>query len=253
MRNRTNSVKMKMKWLVVGLVVLAAAVVTAGTAIARTSGNGPDPSADVLARIGSPRLVAGSAAGGNANVEASASEAGADSARSLWYATLASAAIAQKGGASAVSRRVVDPAGTVLAEETDAVNTGDPDAFGPLDRSAADVVQATRARAHALGARLVSAHYIRLFGGTAELVVQPNDPAAFVASAGTNVTALLGDLQTDHRPYLVTIVDGSGSPLLVLGYTPRIGGTIGQGIGWQAPETNSDAIWGAPNPSHQLP
>lgn len=243
----------KTKWVVVGLVVLAAAVVTAGTAIARTSGNGHDPSSDVLSRIGSPRLLAGNAAGGNASVEAQASETGADSTRSLWYATLASAAIAQQGGASTVSRRVVDAAGAVVAQETDAVNGGGPNAFGPIDRSAADIVRATRARADALGARLVATHYIRLFGGTAELVIQPNDPAAFVTSAGTKVTTLLADLQANQRPYLVTIVDGGGSPLLVLGYTPGIGGTIGQGIGWQAPETDSDAIWGAPNPSHLLP
>jgi hypothetical protein len=115
------------------------------------------------------------------------------------------------------------------------------------------VLQSVRAQAHARGARLLSSHFIRLFGGTAELVIQPNDPAGFVASAGANVSALLGDLQAKERPYLVTVVDSKGTPLLVLGYTPRVGGTIGQGIGWQAPEASSDAIWGATDASHELP
>jgi hypothetical protein len=252
MTNPIRHLKMKMKWLIVGLGVLAT-VGTAGTAIARTTANGPDPSADVLARIGSPRLLAGSAAGGVATVKARASEAGADSARSLWYATVAGAAIAQKGGASAVTRTVVDSAGAVIGDETDVINTGGPDAFAPLDRSAADVLQSVRAQAHSRGARLLSSHFIRLFGGTAELVIQPNDPAGFVASAGANVSALLGDLQAKERPYLVTVVDSKGTPLLVLGYTPRVGGTIGQGIGWQAPEASSDAIWGATDASHKLP
>lgn len=243
-----------MKWLLVGLVVLAA-VGAAGSAIARSgpTGAGPDPAAEVLARIGSSRLAAISAGPGTAIVEARASEAGADSARSLWYGTIAGAAIAQSAGSSSVSRRVVDVNGTVLAEENDAVATGGPDAFRPLDRSAADVVRAVRARAESLGARLLSAHYVRLFGGTAELVVQPDDPAAFVASGGANLAALLGDLGDNQRPYLVTVVDRNGEPLLVLGYTPAVGGGIGQGIGWQAPQAASDAIWGATDMSHRLP
>jgi hypothetical protein len=52
---------------------------------------------------------------------------------------------------------------------------------------------------------------------------------------------------------LVTIVDGKGKPMLVLGYTPAVGGGTGQGIGWQAPQANSDAIWGATKPAHRLP
>lgn len=243
-----------MKWLLVAVVVLVA-VGAAGTAIARSgpTGAGPDPAADVLARIGSSRVAAVSAGAGSATIEARASEGGADSARSLWYGTIAGAAIAQNAGANSVSRRVLDPNGAVLAEENDAVSTGGPDAFRPLDRSAADVVQAARARAESLGARLLSAHYIRLFGGTAELVVQPDDPAAFVASGGANLAALLGDLGDNQRPYLVTVVDRDGAPLLVLGYTPAVGGGIGQGIGWQAPQTDSDAIWGATDLSNRLP
>lgn len=250
----TNPVKhMNMKWLLLGLVLLAATV--AGTAIARegTSAGEPDPAADVLARIGSSRVTALSAVGGTATVEGAASAAGAESTRSLWYQTLAGAAFAQKVGASAISRRVVDASGAVLAEETDSVGAGGTDAFAPSERSAADIAQKTRAQVQSLGARLVSAHFVRLFGGTAELVIQPNDPATFVASAGGSVASLLGDLAQNQRPYLVTIVDDAGRPLLVLGYTPSVGGTMGQGIGWQADDIDSDAIWGVADPSRTLP
>lgn len=254
MTNLVNVKHLKMKWLLAGLVLLVTFTV-AGTAIAREGATaaGPDPAADVLARIGSSRVSALGAVGGTATVQGAASGAGGESARSLWYQTLAGAAFAQKVGANAISRRVMDASGAVLAEETDSVGAGGPDAFAPLERSAADIAQGARARAQSLGARLVSAHFVRLFGGTAELVIQPNDPATFVASAGSSVASLLGDLGQSQRPYLVTIVDAAGRPLLVLGYTPSVGGSIGQGIGWQAAEVDSDAIWGAADPAHTLP
>ena len=252
----TNPVKNPiLKRLLAGIVLLIALTVV-GTAIARNgAGPGePDPAADVLARIGSPRVTALSAVGGTAAVQGAASAAGAETARSLWYQTLAGAAFAQRVvGASAISRRVVDTSGAVLAEETDRVGAVGQDAFAPLERSVTDILQATRSRAQALDAQVVSAHFIRLFGGTAELVVQPSDPTAFVASAGSKVASLLGDLGRDQRPYLVTVVDSVGRPLLVLGFTPGVGGTMGQGIGWQAPDVDSDAIWGRLDPSRALP
>ena len=251
---RDLSKHMKTKWLLVGLVVVAG-VATASTAIGRgrPTANSSNPAADVLARIASSRVTAANVAGRTVFVEARASERGADSTRSLWYATLAGAALAQNAGATSVARHVVDTTGAELAAETDAVASGGPSAFGPSDRSAADVAAGARARAQSVGARLLSAHYIRLFGGTAELVVQPTDPLAFVRSGGANVGALLGDLASNQRPYLVTVVDGDGRPILVLGYTPAVGGGTGQGIGWQAPQADSDAIWGATKPAHRLP
>ena len=84
-------------------------------------------------------------------------------------------------------------------------------------------------------------------------MVQPSDPVAFVASAGSNVAALLGDLGQNQRPYLVTVVDQQGAVLLVLGFTPAVGGTIGQGIGWKASGLESDAIWGATPDENTLP
>jgi hypothetical protein len=219
------------KWILVAAVALATA--------------GADPESDVLDRIGSPRLESAVATGEAVVVEARAADGEAEGARSLWYGTVAAAALAQRTGSKAVTRRVRDAAGAVLSEETDAFAGGGPGAFAPLDRSAADLLQSARARARSAGARLLSAHYVRLYGGTAELVVQPDDPESFLRSAGANVATVLGDVARDHRPYLVTVVDGSGRPLLVLGYTPAVGGGTGQGIGWQAPDASSDAIWGA--------
>jgi hypothetical protein len=251
---RDLSKHMKTKWVLVGLVV-AAGIATASTAIGRgrPTANASNPAADVLSRIASSRLTAATVAGGTVSIEARASERGADSSRSLWYATLAGAALAQNAGATSVSRHVLDSTGAQLDTETDAVANGGPSAFGPTDRSAADVVADARARAESVGARLVSAHYIRLYGGTAELVVRPADPLGFVRSGGANVGALLGDLASNQRPYLVTVVDGQSKPILVLGFTPAVGGSIGQGIGWNAPQAETDAIWGAAKPSHRLP
>lgn len=249
----TNIVNHMTKSLIAGLIFVIAA--TAGAAIARsgTTAAGSDPAADVLARIGSSRVTAINATGNTASVQGTASDSGAEGARSLWYETLAGAAYAQTVGLSSITRRVIDPSGGLLTEETDVIGTGGPEAFAPLDRTAANLERDVRARAESAGARVRSSHFIRLYGGVAELVIQPNDPAGFVAAAGTNVAAVLADLADDQRPYLVTIVDAQGRALLVVGYTPTVGGGLGQGIGWKAPEVDTDAVWGATDPSHRLP
>jgi len=64
------------------------------------------------------------------------------------------------------------------------------------------------------------------------------------AEAATRITTVLGPLGRDQRPYLVTVVDAQHEPLLMLGWTPHLDGTIGQGIAWQAPGIRSGAIYG---------
>jgi hypothetical protein len=54
----------------------------------------------------------------------------------------------------------------------------------------------------------------------------------------------VGPLGHDNRPYLVTVVDAHGRALLVLGWTPDLGGGLGEGVGWQAPGIRSSAIVG---------
>jgi hypothetical protein len=95
------------------------------------------------------------------------------------------------------------------------------------------------------GVVLVRTQYLPLLGGTAEIVVQPPAPVNF-AEAGTGISTLLGPLGHDHRPYLVTVVDAQHEPLLMLGWTPHLEGSIGEGIAWQADDIHSGVIFGQP-------
>jgi hypothetical protein len=89
---------------------------------------------------------------------------------------------------------------------------------------------------------LVQTHYLPLLGGTAD-VVQPTEPNA----ASRKLGELLGPLGRDNRPYLVTVVNAAGDALLVLGWTPHVEGTVGQGrLAWEAPEFDSGVIFGKP-------
>jgi hypothetical protein len=98
--------------------------------------------------------------------------------------------------------------------------------------------------AAAAGVALVRTHYLPLLGGTAEIVVQPRDPVLFAQEAGAHVATVIGPLGHDNRPYLITVIDAKQSPLLVLGWTPDLGGGLGEGVVWQAPGIRSSAIVG---------
>jgi hypothetical protein len=115
----------------------------------------------------------------------------------------------------------------------------------PVTLSQADLEDALKKAADAAGVVLVRTHYLPLLGGTAELVVQPQRPMQF-AEAGAGVAPLLAPLGRDHRAYLVTVVDERQRPLLMLGWTPGVGAAIGEGIGWQADDIHSGAIYGQP-------
>jgi hypothetical protein len=122
----------------------------------------------------------------------------------------------------------------------------------PVSLSEADVDAALERGADAAGVALVSAHYLPLLGGTAEVVVRPSDPVAFAEGAASSLSTLLGPLDQDNRPYLVAVVDEQEAPLLVLGWTPGAGRSIGEGVGWQAPGIHSSAIVGQPVTSNSL-
>jgi hypothetical protein len=100
------------------------------------------------------------------------------------------------------------------------------------------------AAADETGVPLVKTHYLPLLGGTAELIVQPPEPNASAAK----LSASLGPLGRDQRPYLVTIVDADGDAPLVLGWAPHVGGAgaIGEGVAWEAPGFDSGVILGKP-------
>lgn len=120
-----------------------------------------------------------------------------------------------------------------------------PDANEAITLSEDDVERATQAGAAAVGATLVAVHYVPLLGGTADVVVQPNDPVPFAEQAGRKIATLVGPLAREGRAYLVTVVDSTQTPLLVLGWNPSVA-QAGEGVAWQAPGIRSDAIIGQP-------
>ena len=141
-------------------------------------------------------------------------------------------------------RAAIDVSWPPLAEQTRAqwyrgVEQASPESVTLSERELDDALTAA---AHEAGIPLVRMHYLPVLGGTAELIVQPADPSA----VGSKVTRLLGPLGHDHRPYLVTVVNQDGDALLVLGWTPHLGGGIGEGVAWEAPGYDSGVIVGKP-------
>jgi hypothetical protein len=120
-----------------------------------------------------------------------------------------------------------------------------PDANEPITQSEADVERAAQAGAAAVGATLVATHYLPLLGGAADVVVQPDHPVPFAERAGQKIATLLGPLQRDGRAHLVTVVDSTQVPLLVVGWNSDVA-QAGEGIAWQAPGIRSGAIIGQP-------
>ena len=107
--------------------------------------------------------------------------------------------------------------------------------------------------AAALGASVVKIKFLPDLGGSAEIVVEPEQPAAFAEHAGTKITTLLGRLGDNTHAHLVTVVGSNGQPLLMLGWVPEAGRrSLGEGIAWQAPGVHTDAIYGAPDTSNNL-
>lgn len=220
-----------------------------GHAPTRAAPNTPsDNSVRILRAIDSPRVDSLDAVGSTAEVTGEASTDPGDATRTLWYETVAGAALARVDGLDKVDRRVLDSSGSILDRETDPVPaSADPlDPFAPPSLSSTDIESQVNEQAQSLGVKVVDVHYVGLFGGTAEIVVKPDDVTKFVGSAGSNVHTLLGPVGENGRPYLTTIVDASGAPQLILGFTPGVGGTNGQGMAWAAPGVQTDAIVGRP-------
>jgi len=227
--------------LAVSFVVLAAAF--CGGAIAGSTNEREDPGALIVSRVGSPRVSSLELLGGTAYVAGRTSDVDADAARTLWYQTVAGAAYAQRVGALRLSRKALNESGAVVTETDDAVQTSilGRDAFA-VTVSRADLESGVRARAARVGATVRAIDYIPLFGGIAEIVLQPDREKEFLATSGQRIASVLGVLGRSQRPYLVTVVNSRLEPRLVLGFTPGVGGTAGQGIGWQASDVRSNSI-----------
>ena len=206
-----------------------------------------DPALEILERIGSPRVLTLDLVGDTAMVTGRTPARGGEQARTRWYQTIAGAAYSQKVGATRLSRRVLSATGALIEESEDAVHTvtSDRDWFGPVIWSAPDIAREVGSRAPTVGARVLHTNHIPLFGGIAEIVLQVDDEVEFMAESGQRLAIILGELSRNNRPYLVTVVDSGLEPRLVLGFTPSVGGTIGNGIGWQASGVDSNSIYGA--------
>ena len=115
----------------------------------------------------------------------------------------------------------------------------------PVTLSRDEARRALEKAADEAGVRLLETRYDARAGGSAELVVQPNAPARFADGAATRLTPLLRPLERGGHAYLVTVV-GKRRPLLMLGWTPGVGGNGGEGIAWQAKGIHSSAVLGRP-------
>lgn len=241
------------------LATLAAVAVVLGACADRPSvspaGSSPqggsDPAAEVLERLGSSRVESLSAEENVVLIQGSASDGEADLTRTLWYENVAASAYAQLVSVDVASRTVTSDAGKVLAVEEDPVAAGSQDAFAPTSDSEADIAAVIEPGAKSVGVVVVSIEYVDLFGGIAEVVVQPKDVETFISGAGSDLPILLDRLATRQRPYLVTVVDADQVPRFVIGYTPGLGGD-GQGVAWVTPGMETDAIWGIPVTSDQF-
>lgn len=210
-----------------------------------TGADTPISATEILQRLNSGGVVSSIGMEGD-TVLVSGSPHGADpdGTRTIWYETVAGAAYAQGTPAKWLSRTVFDEKGAVIENDRDAVMNGGVDAFGPITLDEAGFVKEISSRAATLGVRVVSTTYIALFGGSGEIVIQPTDGRTFVADAAPQIGTLLGELGKSH-PYLVTVVDDQQSPLLIVGFTPNVGGDNGQGLAWLAPGLESSAVWGS--------
>ena len=170
----------------------------------------------------------------------------ADGTRTLWYETVAAAAYAERSAGKSLVREVTDSTGRLLDEATDRYSPGEVRAFSEITLTEAEFAAGVESRASALGVKLVQATYIDLFGGFGELVIEPADGKTFVEHAGSQLASVLGGIADGQRPYLVTVVDAHESPLMLMAYTPNVGGDLGQGLAWLAPGLTSDAVIGAP-------
>jgi len=231
--------------------VLGACAERPSVPLAGSSTLGSDPAAEVLERLGSSRVDALSAADNVVLIQGSASDGEGDLARTMWYENVAAAAYAQLVSVNVASRTVTNDAGKVLAVEEDPVAAGSQDAFAPTSDTEADIAAVIEPGAKSVGVDVVSIEYVNLFGGIAEVVVQPQDVKTFISGAGGDLPILLDRLATGQRPYLVTVVDADQVPRFVIGYTPGLGGD-GLGLAWVTPGMETDAIWGVPVTSDQF-
>lgn len=224
------------------VIALSTAFLLGGASIAQANQGGRVRSS-ATADQGSRASITGSAS--------MASDGNADLTRTLWYEDIAASAYAQLVAVDTASRAILDDNGDVLGEEQDPLVHITQDAFAQPSETEESIAAVIEAGAKSLGVDVIDIDYVNLFGGIAEVVVEPDDVKGFVSKAGSNVPILLDRLAQDQRPYLVTVVDAEQTPQFVIGYAPGVGGD-GQGLAWVTPGLPTDAILGIPVTSDEF-
>jgi len=210
-------------FILVAALLTVGVIVSAGSAIRPNATSGIDRTAVASVKSSNERVVV------RGEQRAALSNGGYDT-RIEWQQKLAAVAEAQQTGAKEIVTKVFEN-GKLVSDQLDWVNTDNLD-FTPVTRD--EIVANATLVGHQVDVELVAVNYVPLFGGTAEIVIQPDNEAKFLATSGQSFYRLLGPLAEGSRPYLLTVVDGTGAPRLIMGFVTGVGGGDGQGMGWRA-------------------
>jgi hypothetical protein len=175
-------------------------------------------SSDIVALIDSPRLTSLSLVGDVVTAEGQASRSEGDDLRTFWFTSVGAIAHVQHLGGSLIVRRVLD--GTTLLDAGDGGEE-------PVGRLTEPPTFLSESDLNDLALRwadeadvAVELNYVPFFGGTAEFVLRPKDELAFMRELDLRLYELFRVLPQEPRPFLVTVVDGSGANRRVWGGFP---------------------------------
>jgi hypothetical protein len=202
----------------------------------------------IVALIDSPRLTSLSLSGDVVTAEGQVRKTPGDDLRTYWFTTVGALAHIRELGGSVIARKIlhgttlVDPEGYAGEE---AVGTlADPATY----LSEEDLNARTLRWAEAVDVVVEELNYVPFLGGAAELVLRPRDELKFMRNLDMALYELFSALpQEEERPFLFTIVDGSGAARRVWGFfslgaerhVRQSDGTKmtaggGEGFAWQA-------------------
>ena len=244
------------------VIAISLAVLPLAGCGAATEPHGPPPvktSSDIVALIDSPRLTSLSLSGEVVTAEGQASRSEGDDLRTYWFTSVGALAHIKALGGSSIERRVLD--GTKLLDSGDVVG---PEPVGTLRDpetflSEEDLNARTLRWAEAADVVVEDLNYVPFLGGTAELVLRPRHELKFMRGLDMTLYELFRALpQEEERPFLLTVVDGSGANRRVWGFFSlgeerqvRVRGgtkmTAGgsEGFAWQADDLSRALGWDA--------
>lgn len=163
-----------------------------------------------------------------------------------WFGKVLAANVAQQlkadGDVPVTTATYHDQAGTDFNGGPDSLSSSQ----APNDLAPDACATAAASQADAAGAAVKEARTIMIGSGACYLVLQPTvDVATFAESASSRLGEMLSAItNVSAHAYLAKVVDQAGTTRLVVGWTPAIGGEIGQGLGWVQPGLSSSAVLG---------